>query len=100
VFVDKTAVPQPGEVNQTGANTATPTGQAQTSVNTGLITFEVPAKASQLIASISPDKLYLTLLPPNYTPVPLSPDGYPAVLPGEDPAQLTPYGPTGIQNQR
>jgi pilus assembly protein CpaB len=100
LFVDKTAVPQPGEVNQTGANTATPTGQAQTSVNTGLITFEVPAKASQLIASISPDKLYLTLLPPNYTPVPLSPDGYPAVLPGEDPAQLTPYGPTGIQNQR
>jgi pilus assembly protein CpaB len=100
LFVDKTAVPQPGEVSQTGTNTATPNGQAQTSVNTGLITFEVPAKASQLIASISPDKLYLTLLPPNYTPVPLSADAYPSVLPGEDPAQLTPYGPTGIQNQR
>jgi pilus assembly protein CpaB len=100
LFVDKTAVPQPGEVNQTGSNAATPNGQAQTTLNTGLITFEVPAKASQLIASISPDKLYLTLLPPNYTPVPLSADPYPAVLPGEDPSQLTPYGPSGIQNQR
>jgi len=100
LFVDKTAVPQPGEVIQNGSSTATPNGQAQTSLNTGLITFEVPAKASQLIASISPDKLYLTLLPPNYTPVPLSADGYPAVLPGEDPNQLTPYGPAGIQNIR
>ncbi len=68
LFVDKTAVPQPGEVNETGTNTATPNGQAQTSVNTGLITLEVPAKASQLIASIAPNRLYLTLLPPNYAP--------------------------------
>ena len=83
LFVDKTAVPQPGEVTPTGASTATPNGQAQTSVNTGLITLEVPAKASQLIASISPDKLYLTLLPPNYTPEPLpQPDPYPSRAPG------------------
>ena len=101
LFVDKTAVPQPGEVNNTGTNTTTPNGQAQTSVNTGLITLEVPAAASQIIASIAPNKLYLTLLPPNYTPVPLpQPDPFPATLPGENPTQLTPYGPTGIANVR
>ncbi|MEY2448007.1 MAG: pilus assembly protein CpaB, partial [Acidimicrobiaceae bacterium] len=38
LFVDKTAVPQPGEITSTGTNSATPTGAAQTSVNTGLIT--------------------------------------------------------------
>jgi hypothetical protein len=101
LFVDKTAVPQPGEVNSTGTNTATPNGQAQTSVNTGLITLQVPAQASQLIAAIAPNKLYLTLLPPNYTPEPLpQPEPFVGALPGEDPTQLTPYGPTGIQNQR
>ena len=101
LFVDKTAVPQPGEVTSTGTNTATPNGQAQTSVNTGLITLEVPAKASQLIASVSPDKIYLTLLPQNYTPEALPKlDGFPALLPGEDPTQLTPYGPSGIQNEK
>jgi pilus assembly protein CpaB len=100
LMVDKTAVPQPGEVTQSGSNTATPTGQAQTSVNTGLITLEVPAQASQLIASIAPQELYLTLLPPNYTPEPLPQQALPSVLPGEDASQLTPYGPNGIQNQR
>ena len=102
LFVDKTAVPQPGEVSSTtGTNTATPNGQAQTTVNTGLITLEVPAHAAQLLASVSPDELYLTLLPQNYTPEALPKlEPFPAVLPGEDPSQLTPYGPTGIQNQR
>jgi pilus assembly protein CpaB len=101
LMVDKTAVPQPGEVTQSGTNTATPSGQAQTASNSGLITLEVPAKAAQLIASISPGRLYLTLLPPNYTPESLpQQDAYPAVLPGEDASQLTPYGPNGIQNQR
>jgi pilus assembly protein CpaB len=101
LFVDKTAVPQPGETTQTGTSTATANGQAQTQVNSGLITLEVPAKASQLIASISPDKLYLTLLPPDYTPEALPQvNANPAVLPGEDASQLTPYGPTGVQNQR
>jgi hypothetical protein len=27
-------------------------------------------------------------------------DPYPAVLPGEDATQLTPYGPQGIQNNK
>jgi pilus assembly protein CpaB len=101
LFVDKTAVAQPGETTQTGTSAATPSGQTQSSVNTGLITLEVPAQAAQMIASVSPSELYLTLLPPNYTPEPLPQiNPNPSVLPGEDASQLTPYGPTGIQNQR
>jgi len=101
LFVGKTAIPQPGEVTSTGTNTATPNGQAQSNVNTGLITLEVPAKAAQVIASVAPDKIYLTLLPSTYTPEPLPRlDPFAATLPGEDPNQLTPYGPNGIQNER
>ncbi|HEV3226835.1 MAG TPA: hypothetical protein VGZ52_08375, partial [Acidimicrobiales bacterium] len=98
LFVDKTAVPQPGEV---GTNAATPNGTAATSVNTGLITLEVPARAAQLIASVTPDSLYLTLLPANYTPEAIgNMNPFPSVLPGEDPNQLTPYGPQGFQGQK
>jgi Flp pilus assembly protein CpaB len=101
LFVDKTAIPQPGEITSTGTSTATPSGTVQTSVNTGLITLEVPAKAAQVIASIAPEDIYLTLLPQNYTPEALPKlDQFPAVLPGEDPSQLTPYGPQGFQSQK
>jgi hypothetical protein len=58
-------------------------------------------QASQLIASVSASRLYLTLLPPNYTPEPIpQPEPYLPALPGENGTQMTPYGPTGIQNQR
>jgi hypothetical protein len=101
LFVDKTAVPQPGEITASGSNVATPSGAAQTSVNTGLITLEVPASASALIASVAPDQIYLTLLPQNYVPevIPRL-DPFPTVLPGEDATQLTPYGPQGFQGQK
>lgn len=100
LFVDKTAVPQPGEVNATG-NAATPNGSTQTSVNSGLITLEVPATAAQLIASVNPESIYLTLLPQDYKPEALPKlDPFPALLPGEDPTQLTPYGPQGISGQK
>jgi Flp pilus assembly protein CpaB len=99
LFVDKTAVPQPGEL--TGGAAATPSGAPAASVNTGLITLEVPARAAQLIASVSPDRLYLTLLPQNYTPEALPKlDAFPGALPGEDTNQLTPYGPAGFQSQK
>jgi hypothetical protein len=103
LFVDRTAVPQPGEITANGTNSATPTGAAQTTVNTGLITLEVPAAAAALIASVAPEELYLTLLPTNYAPevVPrLEPFPTNNLLPGEDPAQLTPYGPGGFQGQK
>jgi Flp pilus assembly protein CpaB len=103
LFVDKTAVPQPGEITSSGANSATPTGAAQTSVNTGLITLEVPPQAALLIASIAPEELYLTLLPQNYVAeaIPkLEPFPANSLLPGEDSGQLTPYGPQGFQGQK
>ncbi len=61
----------------------------------------MPAAAAQLIASIAPEQLYLTLLPANYAPEALPKlDPFPALLPGEDPTQLTPYGPQGFQGQK
>ena len=101
LFVDKSAVPQPGEVTGSGTSTANPSGTSQPTGNTGLITLEVPQKAAQMIGSIGSGGLYLTLLPSNYTPeaVPKL-DAFPDVLPGEDPNQLTPYGPAGFQSQK
>jgi pilus assembly protein CpaB len=100
LFVDKTAVPQPGEVGASGS-TSTPSGTAQSSANTGLITLEVPAKSAQLLAAIAPSDIYLTLLPTNYAAEALPKmDAFPPVLPGEDPNQLTPYGPAGFQSQK
>jgi pilus assembly protein CpaB len=91
LFVDKTAVPQPGE---------TTASSTQAAASGGLITFAVPPEAAQTLASVDPAQLYLTLLPTNYQPYPLPPlNAFPAALPGEDQAQLTPYGPTGIQKK-
>ena len=101
LFVDKTAVPQPGEVGSNGTVTATPSGTAQGSTNAGLITLEVPVKAAQLLASVDPTSLYLSLLPASYTPEAIPRlDSFPPVLPGEDPNILTPYGPAGFQSQK
>lgn len=101
LFVDKSAVPQPGEVTSAGTTTANPSGTSQSAANTGLITLEVPAKAAQLITSVDPSSIYLTLLPAQYTPEALPKvDAFPSVLPGEDPNQLTPYGPAGFQSQK
>ena len=92
LFVDKTAVPLPGEQTSTNGQAATTSG--------GLITFAVPPQAAQVLASIDPGKLTLTLLPSNYKPVALPPlDAFPALLPGEDATKLTPYGPNGIQTK-
>jgi Flp pilus assembly protein CpaB len=97
LFVDQTAVPQPGE----SSTAATPNGTETTTVNSGLITLEVPPQAAQLIASVGADQIYLTLLPANYTPEALPQlNPFPPALPGEDPTQLTPYGPQGFQTQK
>jgi Flp pilus assembly protein CpaB len=93
LFVDKTAEPQPGTTPDNG--TATPT---TTAANTGLITFSVPPAAAQFIASVGNDQIYLSLVAPDFTPIQLPPlDPLLQVLPGEDPNQLTPYGPQGLQ---
>ena len=101
LFVDRSAVPQPGEVGANGTTTATPNGTASATLNTGLITLELPPKAAQLLATVTSTDLYLTLLPANYTPEAIPKvDSFPAVLPGEDPNVLTPYGPAGFQSQK
>lgn len=91
LFVDDDPVLQPGEVQQTN-----PDGTVAAPANTGLITLQVPPLAAQYIASVPADGFYLTLLPEQYTPTALPPlDTLVSLLPGEDPAQLTPCGPTG-----
>jgi pilus assembly protein CpaB len=65
-----------------------------------LITFNVPPVAAQWIASASDGgTLYMSLVAADYVPRVLAP--LPTTvdaLPGEDPAQLTPYGPEGNQD--
>ncbi len=66
----------------------------------GLITFNVPPEAAQLIATAQLNsQLYLSLVPEDYEPEPVEPpDLVIDVLPGQDPEQLTPYGPDGSGN--
>jgi Flp pilus assembly protein CpaB len=65
-------------------------------VQHGLITVDVPVLAAQWIMSMGLDSFYLTLNPANYDPEPLPAlPPFAATLPGEDPAQVTPYGPDG-----
>lgn len=90
LFVDKSPIPLPGE--QTAAEGAAPAG------GSGMLTLSVPSDAAQRIASVTTDQWYLTLLPTDYTPAPLPPfDPTSPVLPGEDAAVLTPYGPEGFE---
>lgn len=80
---------QPGQTNEAAA--AAPGG--------GTITFMVPSHAAQIIASVSPSDIYLTLLPEDYeaTPLPaLTFDFLDGPTPAEDPALLTPYGVDGF----
>lgn len=97
LFVDRSPVPLPGELTSDQVN-ADGSVSTATSTNTGLLTLAVPVEAAQLLASIDAASFYLTLLPPTYVPGPV-PDYDPIIelLPGEDPAQLTPYGPQGYQ---
>lgn len=92
--VGSQAAAQPGENLAEGEG-----GEAQAAGaagNTGLITFAVPIDAAQLIASVPPGQLYLTLVPEAYEPAALPPlDLGGTTLPGEDSTQITPYGPDG-----
>lgn len=77
-----------------GATTATTTQQSG-----GAITFNAPPSAIQWITSAAQaGGMYLSLVAEDYAPVELPPlDMNVTLLPGEDPAQLTPYGPAGEQ---
>ena len=89
--IGQTPVALPGDVTAAaeGEEAAAPVADS------GLLTFIVPADAAQVIASLDPGDIYLTLVSRDYKPVehePIDPD---APLPGEDPDTLTPYGPDG-----
>lgn len=88
--VGQTRKLEPGETAATNAD-----GTTATTTSSGLITFVVPAEAAQQIASVSNAGVYLTLVPKDYQPVPIPPLGPVQLLPGEDGAKLTPYGPDG-----
>ncbi len=81
---------QPGE---TVSTTQTSTGQS------GTLTFEVPPNyALYLEAANEAGGIYLSLVTKDYVPsvIPALPtNGLVPTLPGQDPAQLTPYGPSG-----
>jgi pilus assembly protein CpaB len=86
--IGRSAVPQPGETVDPAAAQA----------GGGTITFAVPAAAAQRIASVDAGSIYLSLVPPDYEPVPLPPLPGPQDepdLPAEDGNVLTPFGPTG-----
>jgi Flp pilus assembly protein CpaB len=105
--VDKTPVAQAGEVaaasaadasasdSKDGATAAPKTAAGQT----GVLTLIVPARAAQIFASLSPgdaaDRLYLTLVSPDYKPVTMKWIDPTDPLPAEDGTRLTPYGPDG-----
>jgi pilus assembly protein CpaB len=92
LFIDQSPIPLPGEQTGTAEGETAPTA-----VNTGLVTFQVPPGAAQLFASVPQDGFYLTLLPQTYVPAAIPEiDPNVTLLPGEDPALLTPYGPDGI----
>ena len=89
--VGQSAVAQPGETAE-AANAGT---TAKPVADTGLITFIVPAKAAQYIASADPASIYLTLVARDYKPVPQDQIDPSAPIPAEDAEGLTPYGPEG-----
>jgi Flp pilus assembly protein CpaB len=85
-----------GEQVSTTDGSATATTTAQSG---GAITFNAPPAAIQWIATAAQSGgMYLSLVAEDYAPQPLPPlDMGVTSLPGEDAAQLTPYGPAGEQ---
>jgi pilus assembly protein CpaB len=86
----KTVADARAVADASGADPAQATGSA------GLITFIVPAEAAQVLESHEPGSIYLSLVSKDYEPVPMGPIDV-TQLPGENPSELTPYGPDGAR---
>jgi Flp pilus assembly protein CpaB len=93
------AVLAPGEGDTTAASSGAPAGAP----GSGYLTLNVSPEAAQYIAIASDvGSIYLTLVAEEYQvrelpPLPGITSPAPPLLPGEDPSQLTPYGPEGLQ---
>ncbi len=87
--VGSNAIPQPGQEAASGSSATTQ------NANTGLLTFIVPMKYAQYIASVPDGHYYLTLTSKDYKPKATKPIKPNDPLPSEDPKILTPYGPSG-----
>ncbi len=104
IAVGQQAQLQPGEstASSTGGNTQTTTQTQTQSKDAGLITLVVPPEASLWIASAQQGggQVYLALDAEDYKAkeVKQVPQNV-TLLPGEDPAILTPYGPNGNQDK-
>jgi len=90
------------EILAIGARQALQAGETNTTALTprgGTITFLVPNEAAQLLASVSPEDVYLTLLPDSYVVEPL-PALTASLMANRTPAEIsgcgTPYGPDGF----
>lgn len=90
-----------GDTNAAAGGAAAPADPAAATaapdIQRGLITLIVPAEATQILASIPPENIYLSLVGKDYKPVPsgeidISP------LPSDDPSRITPYGPDGARS--
>ena len=90
IAVGSNTVLAPGETTNTSSGAAKPAG------DNSILTLEVPAASALWIMSGQDVGYYLSLTPKDYVPavVPTPPFIVPT-LPGEDPGQLTPYGPAG-----
>lgn len=90
------------EILAIGARQQLQTGEASTQTLVpagGTLTFIVPNEAAQLLASVAPGDVYLTLIPDGYEVEPL-PALTTTVLGNRTPAEIsgcaTPYGPDGF----
>ncbi len=86
--VGHNAIPTPGQA-------ATGDSQTTQTSNSGELTFIVPMKFAQMIASVPPGNFYMALVAKDYKPTKTDRIKPNAPLPSEDPKQLTPYGPEG-----
>ncbi len=91
IAVGGNTVLAPGETTSTAAG-----GTAAPTADSSILTLEVPPDAALWIMSGQETGFYLSLTPKDYVPavVPTPPFIVPT-LPGQDPGQLTPYGPAG-----
>jgi Flp pilus assembly protein CpaB len=86
-----------GDSNAAAAGGSEPAAAAPADVQKGMITLIVPAAATQILASIPPENIYLSLVGKDYEPVPSGEIDI-APLPSDDPSRITPYGPEGARS--